>query len=492
MTKPLLNTAALEDLDPSVQKPTDAVLKAGVGIVHLGIGAFHRAHQAVYTEDAINSSGGDWRICGVSLRSASVRDQMKAQDCLYSVTARSEAGDSARVMGAVADVLFAPEDPMAVIDMMAAPSVHVISLTVTEKGYCHDPATGKLQTDLPEIQNDLDMENPPQTALGYLVRGLLAREEKGSGPVNIISCDNLPDNGRILEGLVREFCQISSPGLLSWLDENAAFPCTMIDRIVPASTDEARALIARTVGVSDAAGLLTEPFKQWVIEDKFKAPRPAWDVAGAEIVPDVAAFEAMKLRLLNGSHSTIAYLGYLSGHKTVSDAVAKPPLAAFVRQLMDEEATPTLDIPKGFHVSAYKDDLMARFANPTLAHKTWQIAMDGSQKLPQRLLDTLYHNMRSGGPTGAAALAVAGWMQYVGGVDEAGEAIDVSDPLADELAAVHKQAGGDVEAIVMGLLAIDKIFGPMEDQPVGLDYILMDALGQLRDHGALYCVENYC
>lgn len=492
MTKNQLSAATLGDLAASVRLPSDAVLQAGVGIVHLGIGAFHRAHQAIYTEDAINASGGDWRICGVSMRSASVRDRMKAQQCLYSVTERSEAGDQARVVGAVADVLFAGENPDAVIRAIADSQTHVVSTTITEKGYNHDPATGALLKDLAEIQNDLDLNNLPKTALGYIVRGLKARMAAGAGPINIISCDNLPDNGRIFESLVLEFCAEAAPELVAWVKQNTAFPCTMVDRIVPAATDEALVLVSDTVGLSDDVGLLTEPFKQWVIEDKFVAPRPDWEAAGAQIVTDVAAFEAMKLRLLNGSHSTIAYLGYLAGHETVSSAVGIPIFKSFIRQLMDEEATPTLDIPAGFDVEHYKDELLERFSNPTLAHKTWQIAMDGSQKLPQRLLGMLYQNMTSGGATGASTLAVAAWMQYVGGVDEKGKAIDVSDPHAQTFADIHSEAAGDASRIVSGFLALEPIFGAADKQPAGLEIMLFDALSELRGDGAMACIVNYC
>lgn len=492
MTKKQLSASTIGDLGPSVTRPTDAVMNAAVGIVHLGIGAFHRAHQAIYTEDAMNASGGDWRICGVSMRSADVRDRMKAQDCLYSVTERSEVGDKARVVGAVADVLFASENPDAAIRAIAAVETHVLLTTITEKGYSHDPASGALRVDLPEIQNDLDLTNAPKTALGSIVRGLKARMEAGAGPINIISCDNLPDNGRIFEGLILEFCTQAVPDLVDWVKVNTAFPCTMVDRIVPAATDEALALASETIGLTDEVGLLTEPFKQWVIEDKFVAPRPAWEAVGAQIVANVAAYEAMKLRLLNGSHSTIAYLGYLAGHTTVSDAVGIPVFKTFVRQLMDEEATPTLDIPAGFDVESYKDDLLDRFSNPTLAHKTWQIAMDGSQKLPQRLLDMLYHNMTRGGATGASTLAVAAWMQYVGGVDEKAQPIDVSDPHAQTFAAIHAQAGGDVSKIVSGFLTLGFVFGPTDKQPAGLEIMLVDALSELRANGAMYCIVNYC
>ena len=308
----------------------------------------------------------------------------------------------------------------------------------------------------------------------------------------MISCDNLPDNGRVFEGLILEFCKLVVPEIATWVKDNVAFPCTMVDRIVVAATDSGLDTASKLLGVRDNMALQTEPFKQWVIEDKFTAPRPKWEKAGVQIVKNVSEYEAMKLRLLNGSHSTIAYLGYLAGHETVSDAIGVLALKAFVRQLMDEEVTPTLSIPKGFNITRYKDDLLARFANPTLAHKTWQIAMDGSQKLPQRLLEPLYQNMKIGKSNAALGLAVAAWIQYVGGVDDQGIAIDVSDPYANELADVHKRANGDVGKIVDGFLAIEKIFGAAEDQPKGLDFVLIDALDQLRQDGAMQCIHNYC
>ncbi len=482
----------MADLGPAVDRPSAVVLAAGTGIVHLGIGAFHRAHQAVYTEDAINRAGGNWRILGVSLRGAAVRDRMRKQNHLYSVTERSGGGDRARIIGVVGAVLFAPENPGAVIAAIADRKIHVVSLTVTEKGYNQDPASGSLLSEGADIKNDLDLTNPPKTAIGYLVRGLAARRQAAAGPLNVISCDNLPDNGRVLEGLVLEFCDLAVPDLAGWIKTNVAFPCTMVDRIVPAASDEALQLVANNLGLADDLALLTEPFKQWVIEDKFVAPRPAWEQVGAQIVDNVAAFEALKLRLLNGSHSTIAYLGYLAGFETVSDAVAVPQFKTFVRQLMDEEATPTLQIPPGFDVAGYKDQLLERFSNPTLAHKTWQIAMDGSQKLPQRLLHMLYQNIRSGGATGATALAVAAWMQYVGARDEAGQPIEVSDPLAETFKQIHDKADGDAKKIVDGFLALKAIFGDPQGQPAGLDFLLFDALSQLRAHGAMDCITNYC
>jgi fructuronate reductase len=491
LTDKNLSWASLANVRGAI-KPSDSVLTAKVGIVHLGLGAFHRAHQAIYTEDAMVLGGGDWRILGVSMRGAGVRDGMQAQDCLYSVTEQSEGIQNARIVGAVADVVFGPENSAKVIDAIASASTHVVTLTVTEKGYSHDPATGALMVQLPEIINDMDLSNEPQSAIGYLVRGLKARFDLGHGPINMISCDNLPDNGRVFAGLILEFCKLVVPEIVTWVKDNVAFPCTMVDRIVPAATDSGLDSASKLLGVRDNMALQTEPFKQWVIEDKFTAPRPKWEKAGVQIVKNVAEYEAMKLRLLNGSHSTIAYLGYLGGHETVSDAIGVSALKAFVRQLMDEEVTPTLSIPKGFDITRYKDDLLARFANPTLAHKTWQIAMDGSQKLPQRLLEPLYQNIKTGKSNAALGLAVAAWMQYVGGVDDQGHAIDVSDPYANELADVHKRANGDVGKIIDGFLAIEKIFGAAEDQPKGLDFVLIDALDQLRQDGAMQCIHNYC
>ncbi|MCO5999938.1 mannitol dehydrogenase family protein [Actinoallomurus rhizosphaericola] len=431
---------------------------SSVGIVHLGIGAFHRAHQAVYTEDA----GDGWGICGITQRSATVVDQLAPQDGLYSVLERGPDGASARIIGAVREVLTGD----ATVDRIADPAVRIVSLTVTEKGYRHDPATGRLRIDDPEIRLDL-AGREPRTVIGRLVRGLSRRE----APVTVLCCDNLSSNGATLRGLVEEYAERAGVKITC----DTAFPSTMVDRIVPATTaadlDEAE----RLLGVRDHGVVVTEPFTQWVIEDSFAAGRPAWDEAGAILTGDVAPYELMKLRLLNGSHSMLAYLG--SRFAYVSEAV--DVLGEVVRRYMDEDATPTLAVPDGFDLEEYKASLLTRFANPALRHRTAQIAMDGSQKLPQRLLGVVRDRLAAGAEPRWAALAVAAWMRHVQTADE------LDDPLAGHLRATVSRAGRPDE-VVDALLAVTEVFGTdLRDSRAFRD-LLVEHLTELTSRGSRY------
>ncbi len=393
---PLLNLASLSSLPPAVARPDYDPTTLAVGIVHLGLGAFHRAHQAVFT-DAVLAHDPRWGICGVSMKTPRATAILAAQDGLYSVLTRSIEGTSIQIIGAVRETLFAGADPAALVLRLADPRVHVATLTVTEKGYCHDPASGALNFANPDIEHDLVHRDAPVSAVGLLVAALALRRETAAGPLNVVCCDNLPQNGRVLEALVQSYAQRLDPALADWIVTHAAFPCTMVDRIVPATTDADIAEAARLLGVADAAPVVTEPYNSWVIEDRFVAPRPAWENAGADVVADVAPFETMKLRLLNGSHSTMAYLGFLMGHEFIWQASADPLLAELVERQMAEEIAPTLVAPPGADPAIYGAELMRRFRNPALPHKTQQIAMDGSQKLPQRLLNTVRDRMAGGG-----------------------------------------------------------------------------------------------
>ena len=326
-------------------------------------------------------------------------------------------------------MLVAPEDPAAVVALLAAPTTSIVSLTVTEKGYCHNPATGRLDPSHPDIVHDRAHPDVPHSAVGFIVAGLAARRAAGLAPFVVVTCDNLPANGRLLAGLVRDLAALRDNALADWIATNVAFPSTMVDRIVPAMTpadpEEARA----ATGLLDAAPVSHEPFRQWVIEDRFgNAEQPEWELAGAQIVADIAPFEHMKLRLLNGAHSALAYLGYLAGHETIFDAVSDPVLNGFVRRLWDE-IVPMVPPPPDTDLRHYTESLLARFANPTVRHRTWQIAMDGSQKLPQRLLGTIRERLHAGLPIPSLALTVAAWIRYVGGVDEAGQKIECATPL---------------------------------------------------------------
>lgn len=454
-----LNQTNLATLPADVILPSYDRSNLKAGIVHLGIGAFHRAHQAFYTEAVLNKFGGDWGIIGCSLRSASVRDQLAPQDGLYTLVERSGDGEKLQVIGAVIKNLVGPENPAELIDVMAQPNIKIISMTVTEKGYCHDPATGNLNAMHPDILHDFENLAKPKSAIGFLVAALAARFKAGAKSFTVLSCDNLPNNGEVLEKVVIQFAEKVSTELAAWIKANTCFPSTMIDRIVPATTDEDRRDIERRLGLRDEGVVVAEPFSQWVIEDKFSDGRPQWENVGALLVDDVRVFEKIKLRLLNGAHSTMAYTGYLSGFDYISEVMNEPAFVNMVTTYMAREAGETLSAPAGFDIEAYKQQLRDRFSSKALKHRTWQIAMDGSQKLPQRLLESLRIQLKSNGHIDIICLGVAAWIRYVSGVDENGNAIEVSDPLAAELRALCDANAGNAEAIVRAIVGLPKVFG---------------------------------
>lgn len=484
-----LDLTALPRVDPSLRP---AVLPDGVGIVHLGVGAFHRAHQAVFTEDAMAAcDDGQWGICGVAPRGTAPVAALRPQDGLYTVLARGADGTHARVLGPLREVLHAGSDAGALTDRIAAPDTRIVSLTVTEKAYPRDPATGGLRTDDPAIVADL-AGGSPRSVIGMLTRGLLARAHADAGPITIVSCDNLAGNGPTLARLVAEYAACLPPAqaaaLRAWLPDNTRFPATMVDRIVPAATDTDRAEAAHRLGVTDAAAVATEPFRQWVIQDDFAAGRPGWERAGALLVADVAPYERMKLRLLNGAHSALAYLGILAGHATVAGAVSVPELAELVRRLMAEDAAPTLTGLAGFDLPGYQDSLLARFANPHLRHRTAQIAADGSQKLPQRLLAPIRERLTAGASARWLTLAVAAWARYVSAqrADD-GTPLGVDDPLARVIA--ERVTDPRDAAATVRVLARTGVFGPaLTDDPAFIGPIT-EWLDRLISDGAATTVR---
>lgn len=403
------------------------------GVVHLGIGAFHRAHQAAVFEAALASGDLRWGITGVSLRSPGVRDQMAPQDGLYTLLVRDGAGERAQVVGAVLEVLVAPEGPAAVVAALASPDTQIVTLTITEKGYKLDRADGGLLRDDPDVQHDLASLEAPRTAAGLLVAGLAARRKAGLAPFTAMSCDNLPHNGALLRDAVLAMAEAHDPALATWIADEGAFPATMVDRIVPATTGDDIAALAARLGLEDRAMVKAEPFLQWVIEDRFCGPRPDFAALGVQLTEVVAPWEDAKLRLLNGAHSAISYLGGLAGDTYVHEFVARAEGRALVAALWDEAAE-TLAPPPGLDIPAYRRALMRRFANPALQHRTRQIAMDGSQKLPQRLIAPIVERRRRALSVDALALAVAAWMRWQAGVTDFGEPFPVDDPLADRLA----------------------------------------------------------
>lgn len=444
--------SALATLPPAVQRPEYNPAMHGVGIVHLGIGAFHRAHQAIFIDDVLARFGGDWRILGVSLRSPRVRDQLSTQGGLYTLVVRDGDAIEDRIVGSVADVLVAPEDPAAVITALACATTHLVTLTVTEKGYCHDPVTGRLLSDHPGIAHDAANPDEPQTAIGYLVAGCAQRHATGRAGLTILSCDNLPNNGAVLKGLLLEACVARSPDLADWVSAHCRFPATMIDRIVPATTDEDRAALAARMGCEDRGMVKAEPFSQWVVEDDFAGPRPTLDEVGVQLVDDVRPFELAKLRMLNGAHSTLAYCGLARGHVFVHEAMADPIIGPLIDQLM-EEAAATLPAVPGLDPAAYAEALKTRFRNNALEHRLAQIAMDGSQKIPQRLLGTIADARAAGRVPRAAAAGVAAWIAHFSGPF-------LDDPLEERLRTI---GGLDQEQQIAAALQLREVFGELAD-----------------------------
>jgi len=459
--------------------------RPGAGIVHLGLGAFFRAHGAIYIAEAMAKSGGDWGIFAASLKSAGTRDALAPQNYAYTALEAGPDGDSATTVEVIEQLIVAPEDPALLLSVMSDEKTKIVSLTVTEKGYCHHPASGKVNLSHPDIAHDLS-HDLPRSAPGFLVRALAARHAAGLRPFTVLSCDNLPHNGALVRRVVLDLAQEIDPALARWIETEGCFPATMVDRIVPATKPEDLERVATLTHTADSSPVIHEPFRQWVVEDNFvDNARPDLAAVGVQMVQDVAPFELMKLRMLNGTHSSLAYLGYLAGFKTIAQTVADPVFAQFVQKLWREEIIPSLTAPPGTDLQQYAATLLARYQNPAIQHLTWQIAMDGSQKLPQRLLSTL-DDIKAQGRTGAGlSLAVAAWMRYVGAIDEAGEAIDVRDPLAVQL----KQNVESKDA-VGALLAMREVFS--QSTAEYLPQTVEPAYQLLRQNGARAAVQEYC
>lgn len=494
-----LNRVNLEQVTAS-SLPNQNNLNAKVGIVHLGFGAFHRAHQALITDVAMKEFGGDWKIVGVNNWRAAgkpesetgVEQEFSSQDNLYTVAVGQDEQVNLEVIGAVEEVLFSNQVEK-ILGYMTSEAVKIVSLTITEKGYCHLPSTGHLDINNPLIQHDLQHIDRPHSAIGFLVSAINTRREKGIAPFTPLTCDNLPENGHVLKRVVLDFAQQLDPALAVWIKENIDFPCSMVDRIVPQTTQADINKISQQLEAEDDCCVSTEPFLQWVIEDKFNNARPAWEktsIANIMLTDDVIPFENMKLRLLNGTHSSIAYLGYLAGYQTVSETMSDPSFSAFIRYLMDKEISPSVDV-KGIDLEAYKDQLIARYQNTALQHRTWQIAMDGSQKLPQRFLQTIAFDLEHGINISGLVLAVAAWMKYVSGRDENGEDIDVRDPLKATFNEIWRTHGDSTSEVVSAFLSLDSVFSTELSSNSTFKAQLIDALNQLIEHGSKQSVQQF-
>jgi fructuronate reductase len=452
---PGLSQSSLCKLAPDVRRPTYDPQRVGIGVVHFGPGAFHRVHQAWFLEKLLNRDPR-WGISAIALRSRDVRDALAPQDGLYTLVTL-DAQTSYQVIGALREILVAPEDPQRVLERLSSPATGAVTITVTEKGYCL-AADGSLDVSHPDIVRDLRIPHAPTSLIGFLVESLARRRSAGIEPPTIISCDNLVDNGSRLGRAVAQFAGCRDPGLAAWIEHEVPFPRTMVDSITPATTDALREQVAAATGVVDRWPVQRESFVQWVMEDRCRADGPDWAAAGVTLTDDVAAYDRAKLRLLNGAHSTLAYLGLLAGHETVAQAMSDAQLAGFVATLMREDIQPTLKAPRGLDLRQYSEAILARFRNPALRHALAQIAWDGSQKLPFRILGTLADALAAGRPIDRLCLAVAAWMHFIRRQAAAGGG--VTDPMAARLLEIGRACQNRAAADVPAFLGLDSVFVP--------------------------------
>jgi fructuronate reductase len=478
--RPRLSPDTLAALAPEVARPGYDRSAARAGVVHLGVGAFHRAHQAAVFEQILEAGDLDWAIRGVSLRSPEVRHRLGPQGGLYALQVQEDADVRTRVIGALKHVAVAPEDPDAVVEQLADPEVHLVTLTITEKGYHLDPATLEVSWDDPDVHHDLARPEAPRTAPGLLVEAFARRRARGLEGLSVLSCDNLPSNGEAVRRAVLGLAGRRDPRLQAWIADAAAFPNSMVDRIVPATPPEAIDAFAERFGLRDEGLVRTEPFFQWVVEDRFAGRRPDLQAAGVQLVGAVEPFETAKLRMLNGAHSAMAYLGGVAGIDFVHEFVSAAAGQALVARLWDE-AAPTIPPVQGLDLAAYRSQLASRFRNSALQHRLRQIAMDGSRKLPQRLLAPMREARARGLPTAALSLAVAAWVRWQAGRDDAGDPVAADDPISAALRAAYAAeatAAARVRAVMgaAGFLAQTQGALPFDE--------IADWLEQLERHGA--------
>ena len=461
-------------------------------IIHLGFGAFHRAHQCLYTSELSRKTGSTWGICEVNLFGGEVLvKQLRDQAHLYSVLEKGDSASNVKISGAIVSALQPQLDGIkTILEKMSEPEISVVTMTITEKGYCADIQSGKLDLNNPLIKHDLATPREPQSAIGYIVEALRIRRARGIPAFTVLSCDNLQNNGHLTQQVVSEYVQAVDSELATWINENVTFPCSMVDRISPAITPDDQKEMANLLGVEDPCGVVCEPFRQWIIEDNFVNGRPQWDQVGAQFVDNVIPFEQMKLRMLNGSHSFLAYLGYLGGYDFISEAMADPDYRQAVSELMLLEQSKTLNMPQGVDLQQYADQLIERFSNTSLQHRTWQIAMDGSQKLPARFCESLLALRADKVSTKWLPLGIAAWMKYVSQTDESGKAIDVRDPMIDEFTRIYAQSLSPQDT-VMALLNINTIFGTQLIEDTELVEQIITAYKTLLTLGAKATIKSF-
>ncbi len=453
-----------------------------VGIVHIGLGAFHRAHQGVYLEKVLSEQGGDWSIVSANIRSNyRLVDQLNAAGHRYHVVEYSDKETAkVREIRAIKEAIFTGTEDgrKALLKYLTASTTKIVTLTVTEKGYYLEPVSGRLLIDNPDIRHDLNPVNQPKTALGFIVQALKQRKDQGIEAFTVLSCDNMPHNGVRAKQAAVEFAKVKDEAFAKWIEKNVAFPSTMVDRIVPAVSPADIEMIYADTGLNEPILVKTEHFSQWVIEDDFPLGRPDWETAGVQMVDDVANYEMMKLRMLNGSHSLLAYLGSLAGFKTVSEAMQDESIRAFLDFYMRQEVAPTLSSFSSEELEAYSEQLLQRFENTSLHHQLLQIAMDGSQKLPQRWLSTLLQLRDLKLPSTAIELGIAGWMSFV--CHAAYGSQSINDPLESELFELSQNHRESSHDLVQSFLKRDDIFPSSLKENTALITRLADLINQIH------------
>jgi fructuronate reductase len=482
----MLGPALLARLPAAVRRPGYDRAALTVGMAHIGVGAFHRCHQAEYNDDGLEARFGPWGVAGINIRPPRLADTLGRQAGLYTRLLRNGRSADARVIGCMIAVIDAEKDPEPALRKLAAPEVTVVTLTVTEKGYCHRPATGELDPDHPDIAHDLARPARPRSLPGLLASALERRMASHGKPVTLVSCDNIPANGAILGNVVRAMAERQSPDLVRWIEANAAFPSTMVDRIVPATSPADIAAVETDCGYRDEAVVVGEPFRQWVIEDRFAGPVPPWDRAGATFVADVTPFELIKMRVLNAAQSALSYLGLLAGHEFSCDDIADPLLADFVRRMLHDESLPTLPPVPGIDPKAYVAQSLARLANTAIRHRNHQIATDGSQKIVQRILNPVRERLDRGQPVTLLAVVVAAWMSYLMlSSARFGRRWHVQDPYASDIAAIADRLGSDFAGVTAAVLSIEAIFDPALAANPAFRATVADHLGGLISAGPM-------
>ncbi|WP_314451463.1 mannitol dehydrogenase family protein [uncultured Microbacterium sp.] len=477
-----LNARTLVHLSAQVGTPTYDRSQLTAGIVHIGVGGFHRAHMAMTIDRMLSQGvGQDWAICGVGLLPGDrrMKDILEEQDHLYTLVVRHPDGtEDVQVIGSVVDYLLAPDDPNAVVERMAAPTTKIVSLTVTEGGYNVDRVTGRFDTSQQAVARDV-AETTLETYFGLVVEALRRRRDRGIAPFTVLSCDNIEDNGDVAAAAFHAYASAKDPEFAEWLRAHVSFPNSMVDRITPVTTREDVEAISGSIGVTDAWPVVCEPFFQWVIEDDFGLGRPPWEGQGVQMVPDVRPYELMKLRLLNAGHQALCYFGYLMDYRLVHDATNDPLIAALLARYMDEEATPTLAPVPGVDLDAYKRTLIERFSNAAVADTIARLCAESSDRIPKWLVPVVREQLRTGGSISYAAAIIASWARYAEGTDEHGAPIDVVDPLRDELVPLARRQRADPSAFI----ANQRLFGGLADDPRFLDAYL-EVLRSLHEHGA--------